>query len=259
MSRILEARFFAGLAAGAHAAVFATWPATPAPGSDRGNGKIGSLDIAAASPAVAGLVQDWETPPAPAGAAVSPPPAPQPQAPGASSPAPMPMPMDSAAPAPPPAPAEPPQPDAASAAPPVRPAAVPPARPRPRPAQDAPPAALPATAAADAARSDAAAPRRAARGTSTTAEADWEAAIHAEIERAKVIPEDLTTPGRVRIEISVAPSGRLLDYTLARSSGHREQDEAALRTIARIRAFPPAPAGLPGAAHAFTVTIRYAP
>lgn len=76
----------------------------------------------------------------------------------------------------------------------------------------------------------------------------WGAAIRARIERKKRYPSAAGgAQGRVTLRISVHPSGKLIGAKVARGSGNRALDNAALRAVQRAGRFPKAPKGIASA------------
>jgi protein TonB len=98
--------------------------------------------------------------------------------------------------------------------------------------------------------------RAEAAGAGEAARAAWAAAVRARIERAKAWPQGAAgASGRVALIIRIGADGRLLGAVVAQGSGDAALDAAAVAAVRRAAPFPPAPAGVPGAA--FRLTIRF--
>ena len=240
---------FGGLSLAAHLAVFAQFGGE-APGG-AGEGGMALATVQAASPAIAALVEEWETPPETA-RPVSQPAPPRvetarldvteirPQTPRPASPLPPVLPETAA------------RPEIDSETAPHRvqaPAAS------PRPAARAEPVAQAAAAqpqhraAGSGARSttgaaaQSAVPAR-AQGNDASQLAAWSAAIQSRIARQQRYPRGDHGEGRVRVAMVITRSGALTEVGIAQSSGRAALDRAAIQAVRRAAPFPPAPLGL---------------
>jgi protein TonB len=164
---------------------------------------------------------------------------------------------------------------AARPAPPPSPAAAPDAPPAPAPdvpAQaDEDPAPKPVTKPPKAkAKRTAAAPPSPARavaspatglsgGARKAAMADWGGRLRARIEGAKSYPAGTTAAGKVRLALTVAPSGQVLGVGVAQGSGDPTLDRAAVAAVTRAGRMPKAPDGLAETSYSFTLTVSFAP
>ncbi|PWE33257.1 hypothetical protein DDZ14_05560 [Maritimibacter sp. 55A14] len=169
--------------------------------------------------------------------------------------------------APDPAVVQPPEPAPAPPEPPVdlRHADADTLRPRARPdaseAASQPAAAAPQRAAGKGRGQTAATPAPAAEpgltsGARRTLIAEWGGQIRARIERSKRQVRGMS--GRVVVELVVARDGGLRAVRVVQGSGDPRLDGVALDAVRRAGPFPPAPDGLPGAAHPFRLPIRFA-
>jgi protein TonB len=188
-------------------------------------------------------------------------------------------------------PEPPPAPDAAPDAPPAPP--VPGLRPKPRPdprpepaAKPAPKPAKPAKPAQPAATAPdpakppkpakpakvaaaAAKPGAAATGTGTgnaakAAPSDkalvktWGAAIRARVEARKAYPPAAKgATGTTTLSLTVSTAGRLLSVSVAKSSGNRALDAAAIKAAKSAGRFPAAPKGIGSGTHRFTLPLTF--
>lgn len=84
--------------------------------------------------------------------------------------------------------------------------------------------------------------------------ADWGGRIRARIMRAA---PRASGRGTVTVQLTVGRDGGLQAVTVSRSSGNPALDRAALAAVRAAGRLPPAPAGLDGAAHAFTLPLRF--
>ncbi|MFV0360374.1 TonB family protein [Tropicimonas sp.] len=85
----------------------------------------------------------------------------------------------------------------------------------------------------------------------------WGAKIRSRIERAKRYPSGRRQKARVGIALTVSAAGQLQGVSVTRSSGIAAFDQAAIQAVRRAGRFPSAPAGLPGNAHNFSVTLVF--
>lgn len=270
---VWQAGLALGLAVALHWAVFALHPG-PAGAVASGDGGDALVSVQPADAGLAALVAEWDAPP-PAVAAVSAPieapavpqadvaPAPAPEAPpvlAALAPPALPLvadaPLPEAAPLPPPVLAEPTKP-------------APEARPKPRadkPKAVAKPAAKPPAQAgqkaagsgggAQAGQSGKAQAATLSRAQVNDLKAGWGAAIRARVERRKRHPAGAAS-GTVTVRLVVTAAGALAGVSVAKSSGNPALDAAAVAAVQGAGAFPPAPAGLPGGSHSFTLPMRF--
>ncbi len=143
-------------------------------------------------------------------------------------------------------------------------------RPAPKPTRDPAPAATAAAPAPSAQKAAGAGGAAAAgeggqapgatlsKGQANDLRAGWGAAIRARIERRKAYPAAAgRVSGRVTVQLSVSPTGALLDLAVASSSGNAALDGAALKAVTSAGRFPKAPAGLTGASYSFTLPISF--
>lgn len=86
---------------------------------------------------------------------------------------------------------------------------------------------------------------------------EWAKQIRNAIERTKFYPKGTRARGRVIIQVSVAPNGRLLNATVVQSSGFDVLDKAALAAVKRAR-FSKAPESLRKPRYDFRIPIRLA-
>ena len=99
----------------------------------------------------------------------------------------------------------------------------------------------------------------AATAGGTEAMSRYEAAVHAAIDRALVMPRvvrDRGLDGTVRVELSIGRDGRLLRVRIATSSGFGPMDAAAL-AAARRAELPAAPPEVPGGSFRFALDIDF--
>ena len=85
--------------------------------------------------------------------------------------------------------------------------------------------------------------------------ATWAAQIHNAIERKKFYPKGTRARGRVMLQVTVAPDGRLLAASVTQSSGFGVLDRAALTAVQRAR-FPKAPESLQQPRYNFRIPIK---
>lgn len=285
MKRTAEVTLFAGLAALIHVSLFASAPESGVQSS--GAGGEAMVSIEAASATVAEMVETWERPPPrpqmenpELEQPLTPPDAPQmpefelADAPRASVLVALKEPeaaevveIDQSTPPPPPPPEPEPEPE---------PEPKPEPKPRPKPAPkpvETPPTAQtsnqtsPGRAAQRAAGSGGGAQAGAAGGASTATisagqraklQSIWGAKIRSRIERRKRYPSGARGSGRVVLRITVAASGALVNYRVAKSSGIAAFDQAALKAVARAGKFPKAPKGYDAAQLTFNLPMNFA-
>ncbi len=280
MKRTAEVTLFAGLAALIHVSLFASAPESGVQSS--GAGGEAMVSIEAASATVAEMVETWDRPP----------PRPQMENPQLEQPlAPTEAPqmpefeladapraavlvalkepeeadvveIDQSTPPPPPPPEPEPEPK-------------PEPKPRPKPAPkpvETPPTAQTSNqtsagrAAQRAAGSGGGAQAGAAGGASTATvsagqraklQSIWGAKIRSRIERRKRYPAGARGSGRVVLRITVAASGALVNYRVAKSSGVAAFDQAALKAVARAGKFPKAPKGIGASQFTFNLPMSF--
>ncbi|MFS4580644.1 energy transducer TonB [Phaeobacter sp. C3_T13_0] len=262
MKHTAELTVFAGIAIVIHVALFATGPRSGAQSSGAGGDAI--VSVQAASATVADMVETWERTPQTQPeinsdliqpqAATTAPEVPQfelAQAPKAArqialvKPAPADtLALDTTTAPPPPPPITEPDPQPVS-------------KPRPRPKPDPKPQNARKAAQTSAGRNEQRAAGsgggsqsgQASSAAASTAQAGqqaklktvWGAKIRSRVERRKRYPSGTNGHGRVVVRITVARSGQLVSYRLAKSSGNAALDQAALKAVARARKFPAAP------------------
>lgn len=284
MKRTAEVTLFAGLAALIHVSLFASAPESGVQSS--GAGGEAMVSIEAASATVAEMVETWDRPP----------PRPQMLKPELEQPlAPTEAPqmpefeladapraavlvaleepeeadvveIDQSTPPPPPPPEPEPDPE---------PEPEPEPKPRTKPAPK--PVATPPTAqtsnqtsagraAQRAAGSGGGAQAGAAGGASAATisagqraklQSIWGAKIRSRIERRKRYPAGTRGSGRVVLRITVAASGALVTYRVAKSSGVAAFDQAALKAVARAGKFPKAPKGIGASQFTFNLPMSF--
>ncbi|MEO9599390.1 energy transducer TonB [Parasphingorhabdus sp.] len=91
-------------------------------------------------------------------------------------------------------------------------------------------------------------------------EASWEAQLLAHLERFRRYPASAKArreQGIAYIRFTMDKQGQLISAQLARSSGSRRLDKAALATIKRAAPFPKPPQDLPGISLELTVPIEF--
>ena len=283
MKRTAEVTLFAGLAALIHVSLFASAPESGLQSSGAGGEAIAS--VLAVNETVAEMVETWDRPP----------PRPQVENPELEQPlAPTDAPqmpeleladapraavlvvlkepeeanvveIDQSTPPPPPPPPE------------QEPAPEPKPRPKPRPKPAPKPVETPAEAPTSnqttnfraeqkAAGSGGGAQAGAAGGASTATisagqrvklQSIWGAKIRSRIERRKRYPAGARGSGRVVLRITVAASGALVNYRVAKSSGVAAFDQAALKAVARAGKFPKAPKGYDAAQLTFNLPMNF--
>ena len=67
-----------------------------------------------------------------------------------------------------------------------------------------------------------------------------------------------TQKGRVVVELTLAPSGELLDHRVVESSGSPSLDKIAMTSLERAAPFPPVPAEVNKQSHTMRVPFEYA-
>ena len=85
----------------------------------------------------------------------------------------------------------------------------------------------------------------------------WGAKIRSRIERRKRYPSGQRGKGRVVLGITVAASGKLINYRVAKSSGVAGFDQAALKAVSRAGKFPSAPKQLGGKPFTFNLPMSF--
>ncbi|WP_306153645.1 energy transducer TonB [Roseovarius sp. MMSF_3281] len=275
MKRAVEFILFLGVAGGLHLAGFAQ---LPAPEGSQAAGQAGqaTASVKASTPALAEMVEQWERPPE-AVEEVAPPEV-APPVPDTA----LQRPRETMA-----APERPvmgaglalPQVDAApdasiSATPPPPPKAepklrLPKARPKarperktatPKPKAPARKATRASGAGGGANAGNADTPRAAtlSQGQIQSLVAQWGAKIRRKIERRKRYPSAARgAAGTVTLRITVSRGGGLQGVSVARSSGHRALDAAALRAVKAAGRFPAAPNGLGQSRYSFTLGMQF--
>ncbi len=267
----------ATLALALHLAAFAAVAPHLQGAQAAGDGGGATLTLAAADPALADLVAEWDRPPdlMPQAAAQSAlPPPPQTTPPDA--PALLALPAQTAVATVAPLPSPPPDfaptadlaiPDPPSLTPEAPAKSAPEPRPAPKPERAKPrPAPQPAAPAQQAAgaggqgaagQSGQAAAAQSGAG-SAAAKAEWGASIRARIERRKSYPADAGgATGKVTLRLVVGADGRLASVAVTKSSGVAALDRAALGAVRAAGRFPKAPRGL--AESSFSLPISFAP
>ncbi|WP_122073705.1 energy transducer TonB [Pseudophaeobacter sp. EL27] len=278
MKRTAEVTLFAGLAALIHVSLFAS--ATETGVQSSGAGGEAMVSIEAASATVAEMVKAWERPP----------PRPQMENPELEQPlapteAPQ-MPEFELADAPraavlvalkEPVEADVVEIDQSTPPPPPPPEPEPKPEPKPRPKPAPKPVETPPTAQTSnqtsagraeqrAAGSGGGAQAGAAGGASTATisagqraklQSIWGAKIRSRIERRKRYPAGARGSGRVVLRITVAASGALVNYRVAKSSGVAAFDQAALKAVSRAGKFPKAPKGIGASQFTFNLPMSF--
>lgn len=296
MSSRRDAALALVLAGGVHLAFFAL-PNDPAGAVASGDGGVALVSLAAASPTLAALVEDWDRPPevelAPSLAELAPNPAPfeafptevavldrpmtVPDPVMAMMPDAMPA-LDMAVPAAPepePEPLPEVQPEVQPPAVPETSAMAPAEAPRPKQRQAAAKSGK-APKAASASQGQAAQQAKgtgggAAAGASGRSEAatlskatindlkaGWGASIRARIERKKAYPAAAKgASGKVTVRLTVNRSGQLMAVAVLKSSGHAALDDAAVRAVRSAGKFAVAPKGLDDQSFSFTLPMNF--
>ncbi|MBM7067084.1 energy transducer TonB [Actibacterium sp. 188UL27-1] len=85
--------------------------------------------------------------------------------------------------------------------------------------------------------------------------AQWGSQIRTRIDRRK--SRAVRARGSVTVNIVVAVNGQLAGVSVARSSGDRTLDRAAMQAVQRAGRFPKAPSGIRGRSHSFNLAIRF--
>jgi protein TonB len=295
MKRAAEFTLFAGLAAFIHVSLFATAPQSGVQSS--GAGGDARVSIKAASASLAEMVEAWERPTPrvqlknpdltqPQTQPTTPPTTPKmpqfdlAQAPRVAVLVALAEPelkqvveVDTAPPPPPPPlPPPPPEPE-----PEPQPKPKPPEKPAPKQPAPKPPAPKPPVAKTSQ-QTSAGRPAQRAAGSGGGAEAGvaggasaattsagqkaklqsiWGAKIRSRIERRKRYPSGQRGKGRVVLRITVAASGKLINYRVAKSSGVAGFDQAALKAVSRAGKFPSAPKQLGGKPFTFNLPMSF--
>ncbi|MBV2360499.1 TonB family protein [Thalassococcus sp. CAU 1522] len=99
------------------------------------------------------------------------------------------------------------------------------------------------------------APKGADAGTLRKAQAAWGAQIQAAVNRAVRAPSG-GVRGRVTLQLTVTRSGKLSGLTVARSSGNRAIDNAAVKAARRAR-LPVAPKTLTNSSYTFSLPLNF--
>ena len=273
MMRIGEAAFFITLAAGAHLGLWALAPETSGATSAGGSGDD-TITLSAATAAQAAMIEAWQRPPE-----ITPAPQPLSNTPTASDTAPLVLPQAASQIQRPvfqatamPAPQPPALPELDSEPPPpvTKPKDIAEVRPNPRPLQQQ-------SGAAEASEShqrqraegSGQAETRGPEGDTTLASqtaarsnalrAAWGSAIYAQVRKNMRFPRGIDQGGTARLALRIASNGKLTDLRLTRSSGNAALDKAAMRAVSQAGRFARAPEGLPGAEHAFSLSLTFAP
>lgn len=110
-------------------------------------------------------------------------------------------------------------------------------------------------AAAPAAKTTAPAPSPKA---SPAAMAHWGSSIRSAVERRKRYPTGTRGKGTVTLAVAVSSAGALASVKVRRSSGDARLDNAAVTAVKRAR-FKPAPRGIAGGVHRFSLPISFSP
>ena len=229
MLRGAEIAAAAALSILAHAALF-----LGAPTPDGGDSASGAGAMIVADAEIAALVEEWTKP-----VEATPPPKP-----------PAPLLLDAALPEPPPPEPEKQEPKKEKKPEPKRKSAA------PAGAQGAAGASQRKSVASGRGRAEQSGAGRAA----ASLQRQWGARIRAAIARKRVYPREARrrgVQGRAVLRMSVSRSGTLLAVSIARSSGSRALDQAALTAVRRASPYPAAPSGLPGARHRFTIPLTF--
>jgi periplasmic protein TonB len=84
----------------------------------------------------------------------------------------------------------------------------------------------------------------------------YQSEMYAALERYKVKPHS-NRIGEVLLEITIAPSGKLISGAVLKSSGVPELDRAALDSLQRAAPFPPIPPDISAGPYTVTVPFQY--
>jgi protein TonB len=87
--------------------------------------------------------------------------------------------------------------------------------------------------------------------------ARWGASLRAQVERRKAYPRGSSASGTTVLRIAVTAGGSLAGVSVARSSGARELDQAAIQAVRRAR-FPAAPKELGAGTFQFNLPLAFA-
>lgn len=263
-----------GLAVALHLGAFA-WHPGPAGAVASGEAGDALVSVQPADAGLTALVAAWDAPPpavapvfapieAPAMPQADAPPMPAPDAPpvmAALAPPAMPVVADAlpegAAALPPPVVAEPPKPAPEARPKPRAETPKPAAKPRPQAAAQAGQKAAGTGGGAQAGNAGKAQAATLSRAQVNDLKAGWGAAIRARVERRKRHPAGAAS-GTVTVRLVVTAAGALAGVSVAKSSGNAALDAAAVAAVQGAGGFPPAPAGLPGGSHSFTLPMRFA-
>jgi protein TonB len=88
----------------------------------------------------------------------------------------------------------------------------------------------------------------------------WQLRVRQRLQQFQVYPPeiksgDIVPPVILRIEIN--RQGKILSYSIVRTSGYESLDAAALEMARRAKQFPPLPPELPGPKYEFMMTVRF--
>ena len=86
--------------------------------------------------------------------------------------------------------------------------------------------------------------RKTTAAARAAAQAQWAAIIQSKIARHQAYPRGARQSGRVQVTMVILRNGALGEVTVARSSGARPLDQAAVHAVRRAAPFPPAPDAL---------------
>jgi len=91
-----------------------------------------------------------------------------------------------------------------------------------------------------------------------TSTKDWAMAVRKAIDRKKFYPNGTTARGRVVLDLEISKSGTLLNASIAKSSGDKILDKAALLSAGRAR-YPAGPEILPRESYKFRIPMLLSP
>ncbi|MEQ1578343.1 MAG: TonB family protein [Hyphomicrobium sp.] len=94
-------------------------------------------------------------------------------------------------------------------------------------------------------------------GGDASAKRVYEGKLHNHIMKKIVRPKAGERTGQVLVRFTIDPSGEVVSREVAKSSGFKNIDEAALATIDRASPFPPVPAELASGPQVHTVPFKY--
>ncbi|QCO54744.1 TonB family protein [Pseudorhodobacter turbinis] len=286
MSGRLQACVAIALAMGLHVGAFALHPA-PIGANSSGAGGENLLSLQAANASIAEMVDDWDEPPQAPQIAEVPPQQPvqsieAPKLPAAPTQAVAPIALPSLSGGLPEAAISlPPPPPPQVIEPEYRPAPTVDVRPpkktdpqnkaKRQPKKAAKPQKKAAPSAARAAQKASGAGNGAQAGTGGTStaatlskatlnnlRASWGASIRARIERRRTYPSAARgASGTVAVRLTVSRSGQLRAVSVAKSSGNKALDQAAIKAVKAARKFPAAPKGLTESQYSFSLSMRF--